>query len=154
MARHTVVMEFTTPAASALLFNLVPAASANLKLRKIAVGWRTPGSVTDQDVSLFFYRTTAKGTSTTTVAAQALDPNSIAPQTAGCDTAWSVNPTVSANKLLERSFNTRGTTEYYFDGIDEVIVGNGTANGLLCKMDANGVAASNHVLTVELELEE
>jgi hypothetical protein len=102
------------------MFNLVGAATRRLKVYEIIVASdATPG---DEASKFSLMRTTARGTQSTTVAPNALDPEAPA-SIATLDTTWSVDPTITAlSQLLQFAVNQRATFRWVAVPGSEIIV--------------------------------
>ena len=134
--------------------NLAAGASQGLILRRIIVGVRAGASTpTSQQMTLAVYRATARGTVTTTVTPVKLDNDRVASQITGLDTVWSVAPTLAATPMFTVSFNTQSGADLPFEGLEEVRVGAGSANGLAFYNVTNALPAS-HLYTLTVEWEE
>ena len=156
MARHTITVESAAAlAAGANVANITAAAAANFKLRRCKVGIRTNTAVvpTNQQITLAIFRATARGTQTTTVAPLAMDPRSVAPQSAGADTVWSVQPTLAANPMERLTINTQASADFPWEFVEELICDQGTSNGL-CMQNIGNAIPSGHLVVVTFEIEE
>lgn len=111
------------------LFNLLGAATRRLKIFEIFIG--CDAAPPDDQVSRFaLMRTTARGTQTATVAPNAFDPEAPA-SIATLDTAWSVDPTITALSVLyEFALNQRAPYRWVCPPGCEIIVPMVTGAGL------------------------
>lgn len=142
--------------ANALFANLNASATAGYKLRRVTLGVIAgTGAPTSQQVTVAIVRTTGRGTATTTVAPNALDPNSIQTSSiTGLDTAWSTVPTaVWATHLYKVTFNTQSGVDLPFELLEELVCGTGVANGLAFTNQTNALPTS-HSYTLTCEHEE
>lgn len=155
MARFTQTVESSAALAANTVFaSLVAGASANYKLRRVILGCRAGAAVpTSQQVEVAVFRATARGTATTTVTGQALDPRSAASGITGLDTVWSVAPTLAATPLHRLSFNSQSGMDIPAELLEEWICDQGTANGISFQNVANALPAG-HLLTATFEWEE
>jgi hypothetical protein len=154
MARYKSSVESATALAAATTFgNLVAAAAANYKLRRVKVGFRTSGAITSQQITLAIYRATVRGTATATSTGIAMDPRSAASAITGLDTTWSVAPTIAANPIDKFSLNTQSGADLPIEAMEEMICDQGTANGLAFQIIGNALP-SGYTLTLDLEWEE
>lgn len=156
MARHQITIQSAAAIAAAANFaNITAAAAANFKLRRALLGSGTTTAVvpTNQQLTIGIFRATARGTQTATVAALANDPRSVAPQSAGADTTWSVQPTLAANSIIRIPLNTQATLDTAWEFNDELICDQGTANGL-CFQNLTNAVPAGHVITLNAEIEE
>ncbi len=96
-----------TVSATVPMFNIVGAASRRLKLKDFISG--SDATPADAASKLAFLRTSAAGTQTAQVTPNKLDPADGA-SIATMDTAWSADPTITANsQLLQVAHNQRAT---------------------------------------------
>jgi len=155
MARHKISVESAAALAATTNFaSLVAASGVGFKLRRITLGVRAGASVpTSQQLTVAVYRATARGTATTTTAGLPMDPNSATSGITGVDSAWSVQPTLAANPIIKLSFNSQSGVDYPIEGLEELVVAAGTANGLCFQNIGNALPAS-HLYTLDLEWEE
>lgn len=155
MARYVQTVESAGGLGAGVTFaNIVAAAGAGFKLRRIILGCRAGAVVpTSQQVTVALFRATARGTQTANSAGIALDPNSPSSAISGVDTAWSVNPTLAAAALARFSFNTQGGIDVPYEFMEEMICAVGTANGLALQNIANALP-TGHLITASLEWEE
>lgn len=154
MARYMQRVESASALAADTVFaNLVAAAAANFKLRRLILGVRAGAAVpTSQQVTVDVIRATARGTASTTVAGLPLDTRSVADPTTGVDTAWSVAPTLAASPLASPTFNTQSGVDLPAELLEEWQCDQGTANGIALRNRANALPAS-HLLVATLEWE-
>ena len=156
MARHQITFQSVAAVAATTNFgNIVAAAAANYKLRRLNLSCFTSTAVvpTNQQMVLAIFRATARGTQTTTVAPLANDPRSVAPQSPGVDTVWSVQPTLAANPMIRIALNTQATLDTAYEFNDEYICDQGTANGLTFQ-NQTAALPSGHAWNVAAEIEE
>lgn len=155
MARYKATVESAAALAADTAFaNLVAGAAANFKLRRVILGCRAgTGVPTSMQVEVEAVRATARGTATTTVTGQAMDPRSAASVITGLDTAWSVAPTLAATDMDRWTFNTQSGMDLPHEFLEEFICDQGTANGIAFRNKANALPAS-HLLTLTVEWEE
>src|ERR1700739_2982139 len=109
MARYNAFVTSAAALAADTTFGaLVPAAAVAGRLRRVTLGVATSTAVvpTSQQVTVGLNRGSARGTATTTVAGQALDPRAAASGMTGFDTVWSAAPTLGAADFFRASFNT------------------------------------------------
>jgi len=142
-------------ATNGLFANLIAGASGGYKLRRVTLGVRAGASVpTSQQVTVAVVRATARGTQTTNVTGNKMDPNGPSPN-ASLDTAWSAAPTATytAPYLFEASFNTQSGVDLPWELLEEWITTSGVANGLAFFNVANALPAS-HLYTCAFEWEE
>ena len=156
MARHNITFQSAAAIAANTNFGNVPAAaSANYRIRRITLGVATTTAVvpTNQQGLISLFRATARGTQTTTVAPLANDGRSVAPQSPGVDTVWSVQPTLAANPFYRLPFNTQASADMAWEFNDELWCDQGNANGI-CFQNSTIALPSGHLWTVTLEIEE
>jgi hypothetical protein len=154
MARYTATIEVTAPSAGQNLANWVAGSACNFKLRRAFGGTRNSSATTpqSQQIEIAIFRATARGTQTTNVAGQALDPRDAADPTAGLDTAWSVQPTLATNPLWRIPFNDQAGFDVPWEGYEELGCDQGTANGLCFQNVGTAVPSGTLVvLTIEIE---
>lgn len=157
MARYKTVVESAAAlAAGAHFANIVGGASAGYKLRRLIIGVRAGAGVpTSQQLTLGITRATARGTASTTVTPNKMDPNSPAAAITGVDIAWSVAPTFTATPaaaLAEPTFNSQSGYDAPWEMLEELFSTAGTANGILLYNVGNVLPASHlYVVTIEHE---
>jgi len=155
MARYN--MQVTSAAALAVdtaFAALVPAAAVACKLRRVTLGISvSSGSITSQQVVVAINRGTARGTATTTVTGQRLDPRSAASGITGMDTAWSVAPTLAAADAFRVAFNSQSGVDLPWELMEEFLSDVGTANPLVFVNRVTALPA-NHSLVLAVEYEE
>ena len=151
MSRYTSTNKSSAaPTSGTQLFNLIGQSSVHVKLRRII--WGFEGATTPSQVNIGLFRSTARGTNSTTAAPLAQDSAAPASVTT-VDTAWSGAPTFAATPLLKRSFDVLAESEWVMELPDEFDTGTGTANGLGAEVLDNNVA-SGVVITWTLVEEE
>lgn len=155
MARYMQTVESATALGAGSTFaNVVSAAGAGFKLRRIILGCRAGNTTpTSQQLTVALFRATARGTQTTNVGGVSMDPNAPASAITGVDTAWSVNPTLAASALARFSFNTQGGIDVPFEFLEELVCPVGTASGLALQNIGNALPVA-HLITATLEWEE
>jgi len=155
VARYKSSIESAAAVAAATTFaNLVAGASGNLKLRRLVIGVRAGAGVpTSQQLTVAIRRATARGTATTTVAPERMDPRSVAAVSPGVDTTWSTNPTLAATTIFQTSFNSQSGVDLPWESVEELIADQGNANGLALVNVGNALPAS-HLYTATFEFEE
>lgn len=140
---------------------VVAGSAANAKVRRVMVGVRAGGSVpTSQQMTIAVYRQTVRvvGTGFSTVAGLNIDPRGAATAITGIDVttaaaAGTTGPTIGANPLGRWTFNTQSTLDIPFEFLEELIVDQGTANGIAFVNIGNALPAS-HLFTIDAEWEE
>ncbi|NUP34223.1 MAG: hypothetical protein HOU01_21305 [Streptomycetaceae bacterium] len=133
---------------------LVPAAAVACKLRRVTLGISvSSGSITSQQVVVAINRGTARGTATTTVTGQRLDPRSAASAITGLDTVWSVAPTLAAADAFRVAFNSQSGVDLPWELMEEFLSDVGTANPLVFVNRVTALPA-NHSLVLAVEYEE
>lgn len=132
---------------------IVPAAAVACKIRRVTLGVVAGATTpTSQQVTVSINRGTARGTATTTVAGQRLDPRSAASGITGLDTVWSVAPTLAAADQFRVSFNTQSGVDLPWELLEEFVSDVGTANPVVFVNRDNALPASHsYVLSVEWE---
>lgn len=125
---------FTSPAAVGAntdFANIVAASGQGFKLRRLIGGCRVnSGAITNQQLMLGVYRTTARGTQSSTTAPVALQQGGPStPPTPGVDLTWSVAMT-KGSLLYVVTINSSGGFDLPFEGDEGVEVAAGTANGI------------------------
>ncbi len=156
MARYNVTLySAAAVAADTAVAAIVPAAAVACKLRRIKVGVVAGASTpTSQQLVLGINRGTARGTATTTVTMNKLDPRHPASQITGVDTAWSAAPTFGASSTdVEKiAFNSQSGADLPFELMEELWTDLGTANPLVFVNRDNALPTSHkYVLTLETE---
>jgi hypothetical protein len=140
---------------------VVAGASANFKVRRIALGVRAGASVpTSQQVTVAIFRQSVRtaGTGFSTVTGLALDPRSAASAATGVDVttaaaAGTTGVTIGANPLYRFSFNTQSALDLPYELLEELVCDQGTANGIAFVNIGNALPAS-HLFTLAVEWEE
>jgi hypothetical protein len=133
---------------------LVPAAAVACKLRRVTLGISvSSGSITSQQVVVAINRGTARGTATTTVTGQRLDPRSAASNITGMDTVWSTPPTLAAADAFRVAFNSQSGVDLPWELMEEFLSDVGTANPLVFVNRVTALPA-NHSLVLAVEYEE
>lgn len=155
MARYAA--QVTSSAALAVdtaFASLVPAAAVAFKLRRVTLGVVAGASTpTSQQLVVAVNRGTARGTATTTVTAQRLDPRSPASGITGMDTVWSAAPTLGAADMFRVAFNSQSGVDLPWELLEELVSDVGTANPLVFVNRENALPAS-HKLVLSVEYEE
>lgn len=155
MARYS----FFVKGASALAVDtafaaVVPAAAIACKIRRVTIGVVAGAATpTSQQVTVAVNRGTARGTASTTVSGQRLDPRSAASGITGLDTVWSVAPTLAAADMFRVSFNSQSGADLPWEALEELWTDVGTANPLVFVNRDNALPAS-HAYTLSVEIEE
>ena len=155
MARYSTAIESAAAlGANTTFVNIAAGAAVGFRLRRVILGGRGgTGASMAQSCSVKIFRSTARGTASTTTAGQALDPTTNTSQITGVDSAWSVNPTLAAVPVAELSFNLAGPeVEAVWEGY-ELSTAVGAGNGLAFQNVGNALPAS-HLLTLTVEWEE
>lgn len=133
---------------------LVPAASVAAKLRRVTLGVVAGATTpTSQQLTVGINRGTARGTATTTVTAQRLDPRSPASGITGIDTVWSAAPTLAAADQFRVSFNSQSGVDLPWELLEEFVSDTGTANPLVF-VNRDNTLPSGHCYTLSVEYEE
>lgn len=155
MARFSQTAESTAAITADTIFaNLVAGASANYKLRRVILGCRAGAAVpTSQQLQVELFRATARGFATTTGVGLALDPRSHASQIQGLDSAWSTFPTLASAPLFRFTFNSQSGMDIPAELLEELVVDQGTVNGLAFR-NADNVLPASHLYTIATEWEE
>lgn len=155
MARYSAQVKSATALAVDTAFAaLVPAAAVAAKLRRVTLGVVAGASTpTSQQLTVAINRGTARGTATTTVSGQRLDPRSAASGITGMDTVWSVAPTLAAADQFRVSFNSQSGVDLPWELLEEFISDIGTANPIVFVNRDNALPAS-HAYTLSVEWEE
>lgn len=154
MARYSAVVTSATGlAVDTALGALVPAAAVAFKLRRLTVGVVAgTGAPTSQQLVIGVNRGSARGTQTTTVTGQKLDPRSAASGITGLDTVWSVAPTLAAADMWRIPFNSQSGGDLPWEFTEELFSDVGTANPIVFVNRGNALPASHsYVLTAEWE---
>jgi hypothetical protein len=134
--------------------SLVPAAAVACRLRRVTLGVVAGAATpTSQQLTLAINRGTARGTASTTVSGQRLDPRTAASGITGMDTAWSVVPTLAAADQFRVSFNSQSGVDLPWEALEEYFSDVGTANPLVFVNRDNALPTS-HAYTLSLEWEE
>jgi hypothetical protein len=132
----------------------VPAAAVACRLRRVTLGVVAGAATpTSQQLTLAINRGTARGTASTTVSGQRLDPRTAASGITGMDTAWSVVPTLAAADQFRVSFNSQSGVDLPWEALEEYFSDVGTANPLVFVNRDNALPTS-HAYTLSLEWEE
>lgn len=155
MARYSAFVKSAAALAVDTAFGaLDPAAAVAFKLRRVTLGVVAGATTpTSQQVTVGINRGTARGTATTTVAGQRLDPRSAASGITGFDTVWSVAPTLAAADQFRVSFNSQSGVDLPWELLEEFVSDVGTANPIVFVNRDNALPAS-HSYTLSLEWEE
>jgi hypothetical protein len=150
-----------TTTANGYLGALVAGAAANLKVRRLIIGVRAGASVpTSQQMTLQFFRQTARptGTGFSTATGLPMDPRGAVSAITGLDvttatTFGTTGPTLAAAGMDPLTFNTQSTLDVPHEFLEELIVDQGTANGLAIVNIGNALPAA-HIFTFGWEWEE
>lgn len=154
MARYSAQVTSTAALAVDTAFAaLVPAAAVAFKLRRLTLGVvagaTTPSS---QQLVVAINRGTARGTATTTVTGQRLDPRSAGSGITGMDTVWSAAPTLSAADQFRVPFNSQSGVDLPWELLEEFMSDIGTANPMVLVNRGNQLpSAHSYVCSVEWE---
>jgi hypothetical protein len=140
---------------------VVAGASANFKLRRCTLGVRAASAPpTSQQVTVAIYRQSVRPTSTgfSTVTMQNLDPRGVASSITGIDvttaaTANTTGPTIGANPIGKKTFNTQQGWDIPYELLEEMICDQGTANGIAF-VNIGIALPAGHLFTLEIEEEE
>lgn len=132
---------------------LVPAATVGFRLRRVTLGVVAGATTpTSQQVTVAINRGSARGTATTTVTGNRLDPRAPASQITGMDTVWSTPPTLAAADVFRTSFNSQSGTDLPWELMEEFFSDVGTANPIVFVNRDNALPASHSfVMSVEYE---
>jgi len=138
----------------------VAAAAANFTLRRLELGVRGPaGSVTSDQHSVAVFRQSvrASGTGVANTVGQNLDQRGQVDPTSGLDsttaaTAGTAGPTLGAVVMHKLTFNTQTSWDVPFDYIEDLIVDQGTANGIAFVNIGNALPSS-HLFTLTATVE-
>lgn len=155
MARYSAFVKSASALAVDTAFaSLVPAAAVACRLRRVTLGVVAGAATpTSQQLTLAINRGTARGTASTTVSGQRLDPRTAASGITGMDTAWSVVPTLAAADQFRVSFNSQSGVDLPWEALEEYFSDVGTANPLVFVNRDNALPTS-HAYTLSLEWEE
>lgn len=154
MARYSAQVKSTAALAVDTAFAaVVPAAAIACKIRRVTLGVVAGATTpTSQQLTVGINRGTARGTATTTVAGQKLDPRSAASGITGLDTVWSAAPTLAAADQFRVSFNSQSGVDLPWELLEEFVSDVGTANPIVFVNRDNALPASHSfVLSVEWE---
>ena len=132
---------------------LVPAAAVAFKLRRLTLGVVAGATTpTSQQLVVAINRGTARGTATTTVTGQRLDPRSAASGITGMDTVWSTPPTLASADCFRAAFNSQSGVDLPWELLEEFVSDVGTANPIVIANRGNALPASHsYVLSAEWE---
>lgn len=150
MARSYSVCDNKTNTLSATvpLGFLTGAASIRVKVYDILMG---SDAVASNAAKYQIQRGTARGTQSTSVTPQALDPADPA-SISTWDNSWSVNPTLTANAFLwSLGLNQQVTYRWLPPPGKELVVPATASNGLALMNQTNGGAAFNAAYTIYFE---
>lgn len=155
MARYSAFVKSAAALAVDTTFAaIVPAAAVACRLRRVTIGVVAGASTpTSQQLTVAINRGTARGTATTTVAGQALDPRAAASGITGLDTVWSVAPTLAAADQFRVSFNSQSGTDLPWELLEEFFSTTGTANPI-CFVNRDNALPASHAYTLSAEWEE
>lgn len=140
-----VTSKTNTASATTPMWNLVGAATRRLKIFEIIAACdATPA---DEAATFALMRTTARGTQSTTVAPNKLDPEAPA-SIATLDDTWSVDPTITTDsELLQFAMNQRATFRWVARPGSEIIVPATASNGIAL-VSVVATSPANFVFTV------
>lgn len=155
MARYTGFVKSSAALAVDTAFSaIVPAAAIACKIRRVTIGVVAGAATpTSQQVTIGFNRGSARGTATTTVTLQKLDPRTAASGITGMDTVWSTPPTLAAADMFRVSFNSQSGADLPWEALEELWTDVGTANPIVFVNRDNALPAS-HAFTLSVETEE
>lgn len=155
MARYSAFVKSAAAVAVDTAFAaVVPAAAVACKIRRVTLGVVAGTSTpTSQQLTVAINRGTARGTATTTVVGQKLDPRSATSGITGLDTVWSVAPTLAAADQYRVSFNSQSGVDLPWELLEEYVSDVGTANPIVFVNRDNALPAS-HSYTISVEWEE
>lgn len=155
MARYSAFVKSSTALAVDTAFAaVVPAAAIACKLRRVTIGVVAGATTpTSQQLTVAINRGTARGTATTTVAGQKLDPRSASSGITGMDTVWSAAPTLASADQYRVSFNSQSGVDLPWELLEEFVSDVGTANPLVFVNRDNALPTS-HAYTLSVEWEE
>lgn len=144
-AYHAFSNKTNTVSATVPMFNLVGAATRRLKVYELVIGSdAAPG---DQASKFVLRRTTVDGSQSAQVTPTKLDPADGA-SIAVYDTAWTVDPTITANSdLLQIAMNQRNTVRWLARPECEIIVP-AVAEAGLALISAVATSAANHAFSL------
>jgi hypothetical protein len=154
VARYNATVESTAALGADTAFGwLRPIAGVGCKLRRVTVGVLAGAATpTSQQIELGIARTTNAGTTPGgSVTGAKLDPNSAA---AAClfHTSYATPPTLTSPDQYKVAFNSQSGADLPWEGVEELVVGQGTTDGFAFINRANALPASHKlVLTVEWE---
>src|SRR2546423_4868242 len=140
---------------------MVAGSAANFKLRRCTLGVRAASAPpTSQQVTVAIYRQSVRvaGTGFSTVTMQNLDPRGAASAVTGIDvptaaTAGTTGPTIGANSIGKKTFNTQQGWDIPYELMEEMICDQGTANGVAF-VNIGIALPAGHLFTLEIEEEE
>lgn len=155
MARYSAFVKSSTALAVDTAFAaIVPAAAVACKIRRVTIGVVAGATTpTSQQLTVAINRGTARGTASTTVSGQRLDPRSAASGITGMDTVWSGAPTLAAADQFRVSFNSQSGVDLPWELLEEFVSDVGTANPLVFVNRDNALPAS-HAYTLSVEWDE
>lgn len=155
MARYSMQVKSASALAVDTAFAaVVPAAAVACKIRRVTIGVVAGAATpTSQQVTVGINRGTARGTASTTVTAQKMDPRTGASQITGVDTVWSGAPTLAAADQFRVSFNSQSGADLPWEALEEFQSDVGTANPIVFVNRDNALPAS-HAYTLSIEYEE
>lgn len=156
MARYNVALYSAAAlAADAPFAAIVPAAAVACKLRRVTLGVVAGATTpTSQQLVVGINRGTARGTATTTLTMNKMDPRHPPSAITGLDTVWSANPTFGASTTdIEKiAFNSQSGTDLPWELMEELWTDLGAANPLVFVNRDNALpAAHKYVLKIETE---
>lgn len=149
-ARFGVTANATNSTSSTVpMWNLVGSANKRVRIYEIVSG--SDATPADNAAKFQLQRSSARGTQTTNVTPLALDPADPAPQAVGLDTAWSVNPTLTASSFPDQfPQNQRATFRWVAFPNGEILIPATASNGLAL-MSAVASATANYVWSIQFE---
>lgn len=116
------------------------------RLKVFEMMFSSDAAPADQASKFALLRTSARGTQSTTITPNPLDPADPA-AVATFDTAWSGNPTITASsELLQMATNQRATMRWLANVGSELVVPATAGAGLAC-MSVVTTGAANHVFS-------
>lgn len=143
-AYHGYNNKTNTVSSTVPMFNLVGLATKRLRVFEILIG--SDATPVDAASKFVFRRTSARGTQSTTVTPNPFDP---ADPAAGAvyDTAWSANPTITANSdMLQVAISQRNTVRWLARPECEIVIPATAGAGLALISDV-ATSAANHAFS-------
>ena len=152
MANYSVSWNATNTASATVPMGCLTWATSAKRLKVTGLIVGSDATPADNAAKYAFQRTTARGTASTSITPQATDPADPA-ALATFDTAWSANPTLTANAfVLQLAGNQRATLRWFatYPG-KELIIPTTAGNGLALMSLVVGGSAINTVFHLEYE---